>query len=268
MDPLTVVAELLITIGVISVLFVAYQVWWTNIEAEQRQSEANHRLGELWNDENPRALAAPAEGTAFARLAIPAFGSDYSFAIVEGVSDADLEIGPGHYPQSAAPGEAGNFAVAGHRVGRGAPFNDLNLLNSCDAIVVETAGSWNIYRVLPIDVQGQQRQQAVSSCFGPELAARLSQGGYATVPGREVTTPGDVSVIAPIPGTPSAQVAAPGAPDAPRAPGVEVADVGLLTLTTCHPQFSNQERMIVHAALQRVEPKVPGVVPVEMQEGR
>jgi sortase (surface protein transpeptidase) len=44
-------------------------------------------------------------------------------------------------------------------------------------------------------------------------------------------------------------------------------DLPLLTLTTCNPQFSNRERMIVHAVLQRAEPRVDGQLPAELVEG-
>jgi sortase A len=45
-------------------------------------------------------------------------------------------------------GEAGNVAVAGHRVGKGSPFLDLDRLRPGDPIVVETADAWYEYRVL------------------------------------------------------------------------------------------------------------------------
>ena len=51
-------------------------------------------------------------------------------------------------------------------------------------------------------------------------------------------------MLDPIPGTP---------PDA----GVEASE-GLLTLTTCHPQFSNAERMIIHAMETERQEKSPG----------
>ncbi|WP_273409124.1 sortase domain-bontaining protein [Corynebacterium ureicelerivorans] len=57
---------------------------------------------------------------------------------------------PGHYPVTQLPGQDGNFAVAGHRVGKGAPFNDLGALEACDAVVVETKQEWVTYRVLPM----------------------------------------------------------------------------------------------------------------------
>ena len=42
---------------------------------------------------------------------------------------------------------------------------------------------------------------------------------------------------------------------------------GLITLTTCHPQFSNAERMIIHAVRTEVTPKdQAGALPPAMTE--
>jgi sortase A len=106
------------------------------------------------------------------------------------------------------PGQQGNFAVAGHRVGRGSPFLEIDELRAGDPIVVETADSWYVYRVL-----------------GP------AQGG---VPGQQVVSPSDVSVIAPTPNGPPE-----GSPTG-----------AYLTLTTCHPEYSARQRLIVHAVLE------------------
>ena len=209
-----VLGELMLTIGVVLLLFAFYEAYWTNVESGQLQEEASADLEEQWR--NPRQKMEPELGEAFAQLYIPTFGSDYHFAIIEGTNEDDLLRGPGRYVDSQMPGEMGNFAVAGHRVGKGAPFNDLGKLETCDDIVVETQTERITYRVLPID--GEQ-----VDCFNgipPE---------YSHVVGRHITTPGDVSVIDPVPGTEA---------DPTR---------GMLTLTTCHPQFSNAERMIVHA---------------------
>lgn len=56
--------------------------------------------------------------------------------VVGDVSLAALRRGPGHYPRSAEPGEAGNFAVAGHRTTYGAPFFRLDELRPGDEIHV------------------------------------------------------------------------------------------------------------------------------------
>lgn len=204
----------MLTIGVVLLLFAFYEAYWTNVESGQLQEEASAHLEEQWR--NPRQKLEPELGEAFAQLYIPTFGSDYRFAIIEGTNEDDLLRGPGRYLDSQMPGEMGNFAVAGHRVGKGAPFNDLGKLETCDDIVVETQKERITYRVLPID--GEQ-----ADCFNgipPE---------YSHVVGRHITTPGDVSVTNPV-------------PESDAEPSREI-----LTLTTCHPQFSNAERMIVHA---------------------
>ena len=204
----------MLTIGVVLLLFAFYEAYWTNVESGQLQEEASAHLEEQWR--NPRQKLEPELGEAFAQLYIPTFGSDYRFAIIEGTNEDDLLRGPGRYLDSQMPGEMGNFAVAGHRVGKGAPFNDLGKLETCDDIVVETQTERITYRVLPID--GEQ-----VDCFNgipPE---------YSHVVGRHITTPGDVSVTNPV-------------PESDAAPNREI-----LTLTPCHPQFSNAERMIIHA---------------------
>ena len=89
--------------------------------------------------------------------------------------------------------------------------------------------------------------------MSPELAQKVSSGEYAGVNGRYITTPNDINVINPIPGQSRIEVH----PD----------DAALLTMTTCHPQFSNKERMIVHAALVRAESKKDGKMPKELTEG-
>jgi sortase A len=56
-------------------------------------------------------------------------------------------LGIGHYPGTAMPGQVGNFALAAHRVTSGKPFNAIADLQVGDALVVETAVGWYIYRV-------------------------------------------------------------------------------------------------------------------------
>lgn len=200
---------------------------------------------------NPRQRLTPELGEAFARMYIPSFGSDFQFAVLEGTDDEDLLAGPGRYVDSQMPGQAGNFAVAGHRVGKGAPFNDLGNLEVCDAIVVETQSEWITYRVLPIDVQGDARRAEAAGCLSPEQAERVATGEYAGVQGRHITLPGAIEVINPVPGLASVAT-----------PELE----SMITLTTCHPQFSNAERMIVHAMEVESTPKIAGERPAVLEE--
>lgn len=234
--PTQVAGELLVTLGVVLLLFAFYEAFWTNVEASKLQDDAASNLDKRWQQQrtNPRVHHTPELGEAFAQMYIPVFGSDYAFAIIEGTSDEALYAGPGHYEDTQMPGEAGNFAVAGHRVGKGAPFNDLGQLEVCDAIVVETATQWLTYRVLPFSVDPASREAEVSGCLAPEQVQRVAHGDYAHVEGRHITLPGNVSVLEPVPGVHS---------DGEVGQSLE----SVITFTTCHPQFSNAERMIVHA---------------------
>lgn len=248
-----VIGELFITVSVLLFAFAFYESYWTNVEAGKQQDQASQALDDEWGQKvNPRAKKAPELGEAFARMYIPAFGSDFAFAIVEGTSDADLLKGPGRYTDSQMPGQPGNFAIAGHRVGKGAPFNDLGNLEVCDAVIVETRSSWDVYRILPIDLQGEQRRAAAEQCFTKEQIEEIATGRYAAVEGRHITLPGDYSVVHPVPETEVTEVA----PDMQS----------VMTMTTCHPQFSNAERMIVHAMKVRSEPKTGSNRPAEFEE--
>lgn len=215
----------MITAGLLMVLFVGWQLWWTDVVAGVEQQQIATDLRESWADDrrsapapaavsepevpaDPPAVAAPAPGEAFGLLHVPRFGAGYEARpLVEGTSLDLLEDGVGHYAQSALPGAVGNFSVAGHRVTYGRPFYDIEDLVDGDAIVVETAGAWFTYRV---------RSQLV-------------------VP------PDRVDVVAPV----------------PEQPGVEPTE-RLLTLTTCHPQYSARERYIVHAVLESWQPAADG----------
>lgn len=258
----SVVGEILLTIGIVVALFIVYQVVWTNFAAERAQSRVSGELDRRWESDNPRPLNRDSAGPAFARLFVPTFGPDFSFAVVHGTSDADLEKGPGHYSGTQLPGQDGNFALAGHRVGRGAPFNDLESLDVCDALVVETAATWYIYRVLPVGGGGQDaeavvgagagtRAGAVQDCLPEQVVNEVAEGRYREVSGRYVTVPGDVGVLDVVPGS--------GRTD------LHDGDLAMMTLTTCHPQFSNRERLIVHAVLERSEPRMGGELPAVLQ---
>lgn len=59
--------------------------------------------------------------------------------VVEGISDNVLQYYLGHFPESVAPGESGNFAVAGHRVSDYTDaFINLYKVKIGDEIVIKT----------------------------------------------------------------------------------------------------------------------------------
>ena len=80
-------------------------------------------------------------------MVIPAIGVDRY--VVEGVGEPDLQMGPGHYPGTALPGQAGNVGIAGHRTTFGAPFFRLNELARGDFIyLTDTSGTTWVYDVV------------------------------------------------------------------------------------------------------------------------
>jgi sortase A len=73
-------------------------------------------------------------GQAMGRLAIPSLGASY--LIVQGTDASSLEMGPGHYPSTALPGQGRTVAVAGHRTTFLAPFRHLDSLRRGARILV------------------------------------------------------------------------------------------------------------------------------------
>ena len=210
--------ELLLTAGFVILLFVVYELFVTDLATAQDQARLDHQLHAAWRADSPVRLDAepePAVGKPIAIVHIPRLGSDYQRVIVEGTDQQQLAQGPGHYVGTAMPGQQGNFALAGHRVGKGSPFLDLDTLRPGDAIVVETAGQWLVYRVL-----GDPRN-----------------GSFTTdpsgIPGQEVVPPTALDAVSPTPDRAS---------DAP-------ATEAYLTITTCNPKYSARTRLVVHARL-------------------
>ena len=157
-------SELAITAGAVLLLFVAYQVWVTDLVSDRAQDQVAEELREDWTTGTPDA--EPDFGQAFAFVHIPRFGADWTRAVVEGTNPDELEDGPGHYAGSAMPGEQGNFAMAGHRVGRGSPFLALDVLRPGDPVVVETVDSWHVYRVTTTTVVDPSESSVVAPTPG------------------------------------------------------------------------------------------------------
>lgn len=71
--------------------------------------------------------------------------------VVHGVGTEQLTQGPGHYPSTPLPGQAGptgNVAIAGHRTTYGAPFRHLDRLRDGDLVTLTVAGVTHRYRVV------------------------------------------------------------------------------------------------------------------------
>lgn len=233
------VAQLFITLGLVLLLFCVYEVWFTGVLNHRTQDRLKTELDRRWEAGDDPVIAAQQAkpgskvrsiplGDGFALIYVPDFGTDYVFTVVEGTGTAELDEGPGHYVDSVLPGQVGNFALAGHRVGKGSPFLNLDKLKAGSAIVIRTKTYWYTYRVL-----GDARSK------NPRALGPLG------IPGLQVVSPSEVGVIAPV----------------PNRAGIK-ATQRLLTLTTCHPKFSARQRLVIHAQLEGApRPTSKGVPP-------
>ncbi|WP_432561931.1 class E sortase [Kineococcus sp. SYSU DK003] len=219
----SVLGELLVTAGVLTLLFVVWQLYWTDLTSGRAQASTVSSLEQQWAAQAPTPTPTaptatataptvdvdetPPTGDAFAIVYVPRWGSDYAVPVVEGTGTEELKEGIGHYADTAMPGEVGNFAIAGHRVTYGKPFNRVEELQDGDAVVVATATQWFTYRVRS----------------------------------HEIVSPRQVSVIAPV-------------PDQPGATPTQA----WLTMTACHPKHSARQRFVVHAELESVQDRSAG----------
>ncbi len=230
--------QLLITAGLVLLLFCFYELRVTNLVTARAQERLGEELRQLWGAEREQPSAsngstptvgqvvpdspvsrraAPQLGTGMAILYVPSFGRDWQpHVVVEGVSVADLKRGPGHMPDTALPGEVGNVVLSGHRTTYGAPFADSDLLRPGDVVVLETRTGWFAY----------------------------------TVRGSEVVTPTAVEVTFAVPGDRSA-----------------TPTERLLTMTTCNPKYSARQRLVVRAGLSASAPHDAGPPAVLAREG-
>lgn len=87
----------------------------------------------------------PLKGDALGRIEFPSL--DRHYIVIEGTGTADLRKGPGHYTDTALPGERGTVAIAGHRTTFGAPFRHIDKLHRGDTIRLEMPYGRFIYRV-------------------------------------------------------------------------------------------------------------------------
>ncbi len=151
------VGRVLVTVGILLLLFVAYQLWGTGFyEASQQSNLKSDFRAQQAQAERAAApvsgttttttpLPPPPEGDPLGIIRIPKIGLDR--AIVQGITVPDLRKGPGHYPDTPMPGQLGNAAIAGHRTTYGAPFNRLDEVVPGDEIDVVTLAGTFRYRV-------------------------------------------------------------------------------------------------------------------------
>jgi sortase A len=177
------VGEVFITTGVLMLLFVSYQLWWTNVRAHAAADKEASSLQNDWaSGKGAPGTFEPGQG--FALLHIPKL--DVVVPIAEGVSNKKvLDKGMvGHYSEGALKtampdAKTGNFALAGHRNTHGEPFRYINKLSPGDSIVVETQDEYFVYKMtstLP-----------VTAPSNTSVIAPIPKGSGFTTAGRYIT---------------------------------------------------------------------------------
>jgi sortase A len=131
-----------IGLGTLILLFLLYQLVGTNLVTGRQQKALASEVKEEWAT---GVAEAPVLGNGMALIKIPKIGVDA--VVVEGVEVEDLKKGPGHYPDTALPGQLGNMVISGHRTTYGAPFYRLDELKPGDEITVFDARGPYTYRV-------------------------------------------------------------------------------------------------------------------------
>lgn len=164
----------LITVGLLLLLFVAYELWGTNVitarhqdalrDTLDRQFRAAERRGDL--GEQSRS-PAPIPGEALGIMRIPRIGLNMAF--IEGVGTDDLKKGPGHYPTTPLPGEPGNTGIAGHRTTYGKPFWSLDEVRRGDRIYLRTLEGTFVYEVAWRRVVTPDQHQVLDPTDRPAL---------------------------------------------------------------------------------------------------
>ncbi|MDV9176874.1 class E sortase [Streptomyces sp. W16] len=209
--------ELLVTAGVVLLLLVVQQLWWTNREARRGAEHQVQALERQWSTQAPTATPDAASGgtpsantgadggsspsrtttatgsggsstphssQAYAVLTIPRL--HLRVPIAEGVSKRNvLNKGyVGHYPGTQQPGQAGNFALAGHRNTHGEPFRYLPRLRLKDTVQVETSAAvftYTVDKILP------QTSAADSGVIRPIPRSTVKPAYGYSAPGYYVT---------------------------------------------------------------------------------
>jgi sortase A len=236
-----VAGEVLVTAGVLVLLFIAWQNVFNSWVLNGQQNGAAAQLGKQWLESSaPPAGATPkpstgADGGAsvaanadvpvesepgnaqtIAVMYVPRFGTDWKRTIRQGTGLDVLnssQAGIGHYASTAMPGGVGNFAVAAHDTGYGSSFLHMQNLRVGDKIYVQTKDGFYTY------------------------AFRNYQ----------YVQPTEVAVLDPV----------------PRQQGAQASD-RIITMTTCNPPYHTVERLISYGVLESFSTTPPAAIASEV----
>ncbi|MBM3696719.1 MAG: class E sortase [Actinobacteria bacterium] len=168
--------------------YVAYHMWYTNVQAGRAQGRLEAQFAQRVQAAAPVAATYDPQAFDLAPLVVPreldtAAGLDsglfhpneliarevivetapglgepigtiaipkigVEWVVVEGDRLADLALGAVHIPSTPLPGQPGNAVISGHRTTHGAPFNRLDELLPDDTVSVTTTIGTHTYQVI------------------------------------------------------------------------------------------------------------------------
>ena len=97
-------------------------------------------------------------GQGIGRIKIPSIGID--MVVVQGTDTASLQKGPGHYPETAFPGQGKTIGIAGHRTTYLAPFREINEVADGDEITLEMPYGTFTYEVQKHEIVDPSRRRS------------------------------------------------------------------------------------------------------------
>jgi LPXTG-site transpeptidase (sortase) family protein len=187
---ISVIGEILITVGLVLALFVVYSLWWTNVIADRHANKAGAKVRQEWSQAPtgsgeqapPRGLDTK-DGIGF--LHVPAMGGHYEVLVKKGTSTNVLNEGVAGYYTGPTPAampwdSTGNFTLAAHRDGHGAKFHNIDKIHTGDPVVFESKDTWYVYKVYKVLDQTSKYNVAVTDQV-PKESGRTKPGRYITL---------------------------------------------------------------------------------------
>ncbi|MGH3578639.1 MAG: class E sortase, partial [Mycobacterium sp.] len=193
------VGRVVLVSGVLVLLFIPFMLWGTGLMTARSQAALRVQFGidqQRSGSLTTKHLSAPKQSTVAPAvlqvapvIADPPAGSPVgtisipkialSMVVVEGTDEPQLQAGPGHYPSTPLPGEAGNAAIAGHRTTYLAPFYNLDALVPGDTIVVTTVQGTFLYQMTGNQVVDPSDVAVVAPTSTPELTLTTCNPRYS-----------------------------------------------------------------------------------------
>ena len=108
------------------------------------------------------------EGDPIGRMLSPEM-NNLDAVVLQGTATGTLQQGPGHYPDTAFPGQPGTVAIAGHRTTYLAPFRQIANLSRGDEITLEMPYGRFVYRVEKHEIVTPDRVDVIDDVGYPRL---------------------------------------------------------------------------------------------------